>query len=149
MTPKRPDDVRSVSIIAVPGRVVAVNAAVQEENFPVVVAVKTDRRVGCRGFGVRACRRGRVSETGVVCIKAAVSDPDHHTGAVQADRPVGVLIQGPRFDEAGRLLVSCVRRENGLNPQDAVDGKDRLQRGRARRKDGQRPGEVSSHIERC
>ena len=54
VTRKGPDDVGSVSIIAVTRCVVPVQTAVEVDDFPMVIAKHADRRVGSVGFCVGA-----------------------------------------------------------------------------------------------
>ena len=121
MTSKRPNHVRSVPIIALSRRIVAVDARVEMENFSMMFAKLANSRVGGSRFSMRAGRRGRVSETGVVGIDPAVCYPNNDARGVQPQGPVGVAVEHAVLQERGGFPVSGVGCEDGFHPKDAVD----------------------------
>ena len=116
MTSKRPDHVRSVPIIALPGCIVAVDARVEMENFSMVFAKLADSRVRGGRFSMRTGRRGCVSETSVVGVDAAVCYANDDARGVQSQGPVGVVVKHAVLQERRSLPVSGVGHKDGFHP---------------------------------
>ena len=79
VTRKGPDDMGSVSIIAVTRGVVPVQTAVEVDDFPMVIAKHADRRVGGVGLCVGARWTRSVSKACMIGINPAVCDTNNHT----------------------------------------------------------------------
>ena len=143
MTSKRPDHVRSVPIIALPGCIVAVDARVEMENFSMVLAKLADSWVRGGRFSMRTGRRGCVSETGMVGVDPAVCYPYNDARGVQSQRPVGVVVKHAVLEERCRLPVSGMGFEDGFHPKDPVDVQNGLENLEVRRGHRERARKIS------
>ena len=148
MTSKRPDHVRSVPIIALPGCIVAVDARVEMENFSMVVAKLADSWVRGGRFSMRTGRRSCVSETGVVGVDPAVCYPYNNARGVPSQRPVGVVVKRTVLKERCGLPVSGMGFEDGFHPKDPVNAQNGLENLEVRRGHRERAWEVSRDVQR-